>query len=60
MFAFGDAPFDTLRIPETTPLTIHVSGIELVHQVRKGQFDISVAGHREARVCQLWDAVSGI
>jgi transposase-like protein len=36
---------------------ITISGIELMHQIRKGQFDISAAGIRGVRVSQLWDAV---
>lgn len=36
---------------------IAISGIELVHKIRKGQFDTSKVSRRSVRVSQLWEAV---
>ena len=33
------------------------TGIELVHQMKKGQFDISVLCSPHARTPQIWEAV---
>jgi transposase-like protein len=37
--------------------SITITGIELVHQIRKGQFDISVLCSPHARTPQIWEAV---
>jgi len=37
--------------------TITITGIELVHQIKKGQFDISVLCSPHARTPQSWEAV---
>ena len=36
---------------------IVISGIELIHQIRKKQFDTSRIGQSEARGSQIWEAV---
>jgi transposase-like protein len=36
---------------------IAISGIELIHKIRKGQFDVSTVGQSSVRVMQLWEAV---
>lgn len=36
---------------------IVVSGIELIHKIRKGQFDASKVGQSSVRVTQMWKAV---
>ena len=36
---------------------ITISGIELVHQIKKGQFDVSALCFSEARTPQVWEAV---
>jgi transposase-like protein len=37
--------------------TITISGIELVHRIRKGQFDISTLNRRGVREPQIWQSV---
>jgi transposase-like protein len=37
--------------------TITISGIELVHRIRKGQFDISTLNQRGVREPQIWESV---
>lgn len=39
---------------------ITVSGIELVHKIRKGQFDISKLGSEEMHNDQVWDVVLAV
>jgi putative transposase len=34
-----------------------IAGIELVHQIQKGQFDISALCHPQARTPQIWESV---
>ena len=36
---------------------ITLSGIELVHQIKKGQFDVSVLCPHQSRTPQIWEAV---
>lgn len=36
---------------------VTIAGIELVHQMRKGQFDLSGICSLEARLPPLWEAV---
>jgi transposase-like protein len=36
---------------------ITISGIELIHKIRKGQFDASKISHSGVRVAQLWETV---
>lgn len=36
---------------------ITISGIELVHQIRKGQFDTSQTAQGRVRVAQRWEAI---
>ena len=36
---------------------ITISGIELVHQVKKGQFDLSALCTPHSRLPQIWEAV---
>jgi putative transposase len=36
---------------------ITISGIELVHQIKKGQFDISGLSAHHACTPQVWDSV---
>ena len=36
---------------------ITISGIELVHQIKKGQFDVSVLCPPQFRLPQIWEAV---
>ena len=37
--------------------TITITGIELVHQIKKGQFDVSVLCSPQTRTPQVWEAV---
>jgi putative transposase len=39
---------------------ITISGIELVHKIRKGQFDISKLGSEEMHNDQVWDVVLAV
>ncbi|MEM5354433.1 hypothetical protein VOI32_40875 [Paraburkholderia caribensis] len=34
-----------------------ISGIELTHRIRKGQFDLTKLGFKEAAAPAVWDAV---
>jgi putative transposase len=36
---------------------ITISGIELVHQIKKGQFDVLVLCPHQSRTPQIWEAV---
>ena len=36
--------------------TITISGIELVHQIKKGQFDLSAICTPRARTPQIWES----
>ena len=36
---------------------ITISGIELIHKIRKGQYDTSKISQSGVRVAQLWEAV---
>ena len=36
---------------------ITITGIELVHQIKKGQFDVSVLCSPQTRTPQIWEAV---
>jgi transposase-like protein len=46
-----------LRLKRFTHAAIAISGIELVHQIKKGQFDISGLCGPRARTPQVWDSV---
>ena len=37
-----------------------ISGIELMHRIRKGQFDLTELGLKEATVSVVWNAVFSI
>ena len=37
--------------------TITLSGLELVHQIKKGQFDVSALCSPQTRTPQIWEAV---
>jgi transposase-like protein len=37
--------------------SVTISGIELIHKIKKGQFVISKLNHNRVRVSQLWEAV---
>jgi putative transposase len=37
--------------------SVTISGIELVHKIKKGQFVISKLNHNNVRVSQFWEAV---
>ena len=37
--------------------TITITGIELVHQIKKSQFDISALCSPQTRTPQVWEAV---
>jgi len=34
-----------------------INGIELVHQIKKGQFNVSEVGDSQVRTLQVWEAV---
>jgi hypothetical protein len=36
---------------------VTISGIELVHQIKKGQFEVSALRTPQARIPQVWEAV---
>jgi hypothetical protein len=36
---------------------ITISGIELVHQIKKGHFDVSAIGAPQTRTLQMWETV---
>ena len=36
---------------------ITISGIELIHQIKKGQYDVSVVSSSQTRTPQIWEAV---
>ena len=36
---------------------VTISGIELIHQIRKGQFDVWVFCHHQSQTPQIWEAV---
>jgi hypothetical protein len=36
---------------------VTISGIELIHQIRKGQFDVSGLYSSQFRTPQMWEAV---
>ena len=37
--------------------SITITGIELVHQIKKGQFDVTALGSPAMRTPQVWEAV---
>jgi len=37
--------------------TLTITGIELVHQMKKNQFDVSAIGTSQTRTPQVWEAV---
>ena len=37
--------------------TLTITGIELIHQIQKGQFDVTAPGSPAMRMQQVWEAV---
>jgi len=42
------------RLDQTTTT---ITGIELIHQIQKGQFDVTAPGSPAMRMQQVWEAV---